>query len=218
METNDNAANNDMNVQQPQGDNQQPAAQPTPQPAAPANDDKGAAPQQGTMLGGQQQQQPAATGAPEAYDFKASIPEGVEMDEQITKEFSDLSRSMNLTNEQANQMAAYGIKYAQQVADAVRGQYNEQVTKWGEAAKAEMGANFNAVMSKAGAGIEAVEKVVPGIRQALNETGAGNRIEVIRAFEMLGGLVQADPGKLVNVTGTGASKEDETWYPNSNMK
>jgi len=217
METNDNAVNDNTNVPQPQGDNQQPAAQPTPQPAAPAND--GAAPQQGTMLGGQpQQQQPAPTGAPETYDFKATIPEGVEMDEQITKEFSDLSRSMNLTNEQANQMAAYGIKYAQQVADAVRGQINEQVSQWGEAAKAEMGANFNAVMSKAGAGIEAVEKVVPGIRQALNETGAGNRIEVIRAFEMLGGLVQADPGKLVNVTGTGVSKEDETWYPNSNMK
>ena len=218
METNDNAANNNMNAQQPQGTEQQPAAQPTPQPAAPANDDKGAAPQQGTMLGGQPQQQPAPTGAPETYDFKATIPEGVEMDEKITKEFSDLSRSMNLTNEQANQMAAYGIKYAQQVADAVRGQISEQVSQWGEAAKAEMGANFNAVMSKAGAGIEAVEKVVPGIRQALNETGAGNRIEIIRAFEMLGGLVQADPGKLVNVTGTGATKEDETWYPNSNMK
>lgn len=215
---NDNvAANNDMNAQQPQGGDQQPAAQTNPQPAAPANDNTNPAPQ-GTMLGGQPQQQPAPTGAPEAYDFAATIPEGVEMDEQITKEFSDLSRSMNLTNEQANQMAAYGIKYAQQVADAVRGQLNEQVSQWGEAARAEMGANFNAVMSKAGAGIEAVEKVVPGIRQALNETGAGNRIEVIRAFEMLGGLVQADPGKLVNVTGTGATKEDETWYPNSNMK
>ena len=217
METNDNAANNDMNAQQPQGDNQQPTAQQTPQPAAPANDDKGAA-TQGTMLGGQPQQQPAPTGAPEAYDFKATIPEGVDLDETITKEFSEIARGMNLTNEQANQMAAYGIKYAQQAVEAVRNEYNAKVTQWGEAAKAEMGANFDSVMTKAGAGIEAVEKMVPGIRQALNETGAGNRIEVIRAFEMLGGLVQADPGKLVNVTGTGANKEDETWYPNSNMK
>ena len=218
MDNNNAAANNDMNAQQPQGTEQQPVAQPTPQPAAPANDDKGAAPQQGTMLGGQPQQHPAPTGAPEAYDFKATIPEGVEMDEKITKEFSELSRGMNLTNDQANQMAAYGIKYAQQVADAIRGEYEAQVTKWGESARAEMGANFDSVMTKAGAGIEAVEKVVPGIRQALNETGAGNRIEVIRAFEMLGGLVQADPGKLVNVTGADTSKEDETWYPNSNMK
>jgi len=176
-----------------------------------------------TMLGGngttaQAEVKQEPTGAPEAYDFKATIPEGVEMDEVITKEYSDIARSMNLTNEQANQIAAYGIKYGQQIADAVRSQYNAEVTRWGEAARAEMGANFNAVMSTAGAGIEAVEKAVPGIRQALNETGAGNRIEVIKAFEMLGKLVQADPGKLVNVTGVGESKRDVTWYPNSNMK
>ena len=217
METNDNAANNDMNAQQPQGTDQQTSAQPTPQPAAPAND--GAAPQQVTMLGGKgstEQQTPA--GAPEAYDFKPSIPEGIEMDETITKEFSDIARGMNLTNEQANQMAAYGIKYAQQAVEAARNEYFARVSGWGEAAKADMGANFNAIMSTAGAGIEAAEKQIPGIRAALNETGAGNRIEVIRAFEMLGKLVQADPGRLVNVTGTGANKEDETWYPNSNMK
>jgi len=80
-----------------------------------------------------------------------------------------------------------------------------------------MGAEFNNVMSTAGAGIEAVEKVVPGIRQALNDTGAGNRIEVIRAFEMLGKLVQADPGKLVNAGGAAAPAKAQTWYPNSKM-
>ena len=216
MDNDNPAANDNTNEQQPQG-GQQTAAQPTPQPGAPANDNTN--PAQGTILGGKQEQQPAApAGAPEAYDFKATIPEGVELDEKITKEFSDLSRSMNLTNEQANQMAAYGIQYAQQVAEAARGEYNAQVAQWGEAAKAEMGANFEAVMTKAGAGIEAVEKAVPGIRQALNETGAGNRIEVIRAFEMLGQLVQADPGKMVNVTGSGEVNKPTTWYKNSNMK
>jgi hypothetical protein len=81
-----------------------------------------------------------------------------------------------------------------------------------------MGANFDSIMSTAGAGIEAVEKVVPGIRQALNETGAGNRIEVIKAFEMLGQLVQADPGKMVNAGGTvDQPKGATTWYPNSKM-
>lgn len=174
-----------------------------------------------TMLGGNgttTEQTPQETGAPESYDFKATIPEGVEMDEAITKEYSDIAKSMNLTNEQANQMAAYGIKYGQQIADAVRSQYNAEVQAWGEQAKAEMGAKFESTMSTAGAGIEAVEKVVPGIRKALNETGAGNRIEVIRAFEMLGQLVQADPGKMVNAGGTTAAPaKPQTWYPNSKM-
>ena len=173
-----------------------------------------------TMLGGNgttAEQTPQETGAPESYDFRATIPEGVDMDEAITKEYSDIARSMNLTNEQANQVAAFGIKYGQQIADAVRSQYNAEVKAWGEAAKAEMGAKFESTMSTAGAGIEAVEKVVPGIRKALNETGAGNRIEVIRAFEMLGQLVQADPGKMVNAGGTMEQAKPQTWYPNSKM-
>ena len=175
-----------------------------------------------TMLGGngttaEQTPQEAPAGAPENYDFKATIPEGVDMDEAITKEYSDIARSMNLTNEQANQVAALGIKYGQQVAEAARNQYNAEVKAWGEQAKAEMGAGFEKTMTTAGAGIEAVEKVVPGIRKALNETGAGNRIEVIRAFEMLGQLVQADPGKMVNAGGAMEQAKPQTWYPNSKM-
>lgn len=174
-----------------------------------------------TMLGGQgttAEQKPQEEAPAEVtYDFKATIPEGVDMDEAITKEYSEIARSMNLTNEQANQVAAFGIKYAQQVADTVRSQYNAEVKAWGEAAKAEMGAKFEDTMTTAGAGIEAVEKVVPGIRKALNETGAGNRIEVIRAFEMLGQLVQADPGKMVNAGGNMEQAKPQTWYPNSKM-
>ena len=174
-----------------------------------------------TMLGGNgttaEQTPQAPAGAPESYDFTATIPEGVEMDEAITKEYSEIARSVNMTNEQANQVAAFGIKYGQQIADAVRSQYNAEVKAWGEAAKAEMGAKFESTMSTAGAGIEAVEKVVPGIRKALNETGAGNRIEVIRAFEMLGQLVQADPGKMVNAGGAMEQAKPQTWYPNSKM-
>jgi len=196
-----------------------------PQPATePANIPADAAE---TMLGGtgttDQQKEPAAeakgtpAGAPEQYDFKATIPEGTEVDETITKEFSDIARGMNLTNEQANQMAAYGIRYGQQIADAVRSQYNAQVVGWGEQARAELGANLEKTMSTAGAGIEAAERQIPGLRQALNETGAGNRIEIIRLCEMLGRLVQADPGKLVNVTGAAAPTPAPTWYPNSKM-
>ena len=175
-----------------------------------------------TMLGGngttaEQTPQEAPAEVPEQYDFKATIPEGVDMDEAITNEYSEIARSMNLTNEQANKIAGFGIKYGQQIAEAVKSQYNAEVKAWGEAAKAEMGAGFEKTMTTAGAGIEAVEKVVPGIRKALNETGAGNRIEIIRAFEMLGRLVQADPGKMVNAGGAVPQAKPQTWYPNSKM-
>jgi len=208
-EENTNVANDSTNAPQTSQDNTatQPAGVDAPE----------------TMLGGngttEQQQAPGAeTQAPqEQYDFAATIPEGMDLDETITKEFSDIAHGLNLNNEQANQIAAYGIKYAQQAVDAVKAQYNAEVQQWGEAAKAEMGADMEKVMSTAGAGIEAAEKTIPGIRKALNETGAGNRIEVIRAFEMLGQLVMADPGKLANAGGTAAPTPAKTWYPNSDM-
>ena len=207
------AANDNTNVQT--------GADNTPQ-ATPAGDQKPADTNQapGTMLGGNpQQQQDTAqpAGAPESYDFKGTIPEGVEVDEALTKGFSDIARGMNLTNEQANQMAAFGFQYGQQIADAVRNQYNAEVTRWGEEAKQQLGADFEKVMSTAGAGLEAAEKVVPNIRKALNETGAGNRIEIIRAMEMLGQLVQADPGKLINAGTPAPAAQSKSWYDHSNM-
>ena len=208
MAENDAAVNNNMNEPQPQ-DNQQPAAEP--QPAAPANEGSGQ-----TILGGEQKQAEPA-GAPEAYDFKESIPEGVEMDEAITKDFTEIARSMNLTNAQANQLAAYGIKYGQTVAAAAQQQRVAEVEQWGKDAKESLGADFDKVMVTAAAGIEAVEKTVPNIRQALNETGAGNRIEIIRMCEILGQLVKSDPGQLINAGGAPQPASNETWYKNSKM-
>ena len=195
--------------------NVQPAANDTATPqATPAPADNQQQNVTNTMLGGDkpQQQEPAPAGAPEAYDFTSTIPEGVEIDEALSKGFSDLARGMNLTNEQANQMAKFGFDFGQQVAQAVTAQYNAEVAQWGDAAKKELGADFDKVMATAGAGIEAVEKVVPNIRQALNETGAGNRIEIIRAMEMLGQLVQADPGKIINAGTPAVNQASKTWY------
>lgn len=203
------AANDNTNVQPGATGNA-----PDVTPAAGEQKETNQAPE--TMLGGNPQ--PKSEGAPEAYDFKATIPEGVEVDEALTKDFSEIAKGMNLTNEQANQVAAFGFKYGQQVADAVRNQYNAEVARWGEEAKQQLGADFEKVMTTCGAGLEAVEKVVPNIRQALNETGAGNRIEIIRAMEMLGKLVQADPGKMINAgTAAPAPTQTKSWYDHSNM-
>ena len=210
-ETITNAANDNTNAPQPETE--------------PANIPADAAE---TMLGGNgttdpkepeaKEQEIKPADAPEQYDFKATIPEGVDMDEQVTKDFSERARSMNMTNDQANKGAAFGIKYGQQIAEAVRSQYTQQVADWGNAAKAELGANMDKTLQVAGAGIEAAEKTIPGLRQALNETGAGNRIEIIRLCEMLGHLTMADPGKLVNVSGAGPEPTPApTWYPNSKM-
>lgn len=170
----------------------------------------------GTLLGGNDK--PAApAGAPDQYDYTAAIPEGMQVDQQLADGFSVIAREMNLTNDQANKIAAYGIQYGQQVAQAMQQQLDAEVAGWGEAAKKELGADFDKTMQLCGAALEAVEKQVPGIRKALNETGAGNRIEVIKVMRLMGELVQSDPGKLANLGGA-AKPENESWYNNSKMQ
>lgn len=214
MDNEAKAAANDNTNAQPALNDTAPQATPTPADNRP----QGVTGTE-TMLGSDkpQQQEPAPAGAPEAYDFTSTIPEGVEIDEALTKGFTEIAKGLNLTNEQANQMAKFGFEYGQQVAQAVTAQYNAEVAQWGEAAKKELGADFDKVMATAGAGLEAVEKVVPNIRQALNETGAGNRIEIIRAMEMLGQLVQGDPGKTINAGTPAPAAQSKTWYDHSNM-
>lgn len=150
--------------------------------------------QEGTVLGNVHSESTPA-GAPESYDFTGSLPEGMELDEKEVGDFGALCRELNLTNEQANKLAAYGFGYAQRGFDAYNTQREAEITGWGDEAKKELGSKYNETLSLAGVGIEALEKTVPGIREALNVTGAGNRIEFIHAFAMLGKLVQEDPGK-----------------------
>lgn len=179
-----------------------------PQQTTPQDDGQQATQQntQGTIAGG------AGQGVPETYDFKGSLPEGAELDETVAKEFGDLCKNMNLTNAQANDLAKYGYGYAQNIAQAVQDAHVKEMEQWGVDAKKELGANFDATVKLVGTAVEALEKTIPGIRQVLNETGAGNRLEVIQALAQFGKLVQEDHGTEGKTT---AGKTDNM-YPNTN--
>ena len=128
----------------------------------------------------------------EAYDFKSVVPEGMEYDAQQAEAFSAVARDMKLSGEQAQKLAAYGMNYAGQIADAVNQQRINEINGWAEESKKELGVDFDHVMQQAAAGLEAVEKAVPNIRSVLNYTGAGNRIEMIRMLSFVGELTKED--------------------------
>lgn len=128
----------------------------------------------------------------EAYDFKSVVPEGMEYNEQQAEAFSAVARDMKLSGEQAQKLAAYGMNYAGQIADAVNQQRINEINGWAEESKKELGVDFDHVMQQAAAGLEAVEKAVPNIRSVLNYTGAGNRIEMIRMLSFVGELTKED--------------------------
>lgn len=161
--------------------------------------------QQGTLLGGAEQEA--------AWDFRGVVPEGMQYDEATASAYSAVAKEIGLTGEQAQKLAAYGMQYARDGISAMREAQAQQIAGWADATRKELGSEFDATVRRAGTGIEAIERSIPGLRQALNETGAGNRIELVKAFALVGQLVGED-----NFRGFGtAASATTTKYPNTNF-
>ena len=174
--------------------------------AAEAEKQETAGDKPGTILGGTEEET--------AWDFRGLVPEGMAYDEQAASAYAAVAKEAGLTGAQAQKLASYGMKYAQEGIAAMTRAYAEEVSGWAASAKSELGASFDSTVKTAGTGIEAMEKSIPGLRQALNETGAGNRVELIRAFALIGNLVGED-----NFRGFGAATEAKSArYPNTNFE
>lgn len=151
-------------------------------------------------------------GAPESYDFTPSLPDGAEPDQDTANAFGEICRGMNLTNDQANDLAKYGYTFGQNILAKAEEARMAQRTQWAEETKKALGADYDKTVSACGSGVEYVERHgFPNIRQALNETGAGNRVEIVQALAMLGRLVREDQG-----AGAAAQAKKDDLYPNTN--
>ncbi len=211
---------NNQNINTGTGTQVEPQTEPTTQ-VEPTTEPQGAPKQAepSTLAGGagepgtQAEPQAEPQGAPENYDFTSSLPEGGELDEEIATSFGELCRGMNLTNEQANQMASYGYQYAETIRNAMEEERVNEVKTWGDTARKELGADFDKTVALCGTGVEHIARTIPNIRQVLNETGAGNRIEIIKVFATLGKLLKEDGG--VGGNGVGAAVDNP--YPNTNF-
>ena len=155
--------------------------------------------QQGTILGGSggdtntdQNTEPAE---PTVYDFTQAF-EGGEVDQTIADEFSKMLNGVGATQEQAVELAKFGSKYATDLVSAYETQkqqaLDEQYKGYAETAKETLGVKFDETVSQAAAGVEAVEKTIPNIREILAENGLGNRLEVIQLFAHIANMASED--------------------------
>lgn len=152
------------------------------------------------------------TNAPDTYDFSGIVPDGMEYDAKSAQEYGAIARECGLNQEQASKIASYGMQFMQNGVNAAMAQVAATQAKWGEDAKAQLGADFDKTVARAAVGINRLERSVPNLRQVLNETGAGNRIEMIRLMAAIGDLVGEDNGH--GVPGYGGEK---SLYPNTNF-
>lgn len=152
--------------------------------------------QQSTILGGNggdtnTDQSAEAT----VYDFSTAF-EGGEVDQTIADEFSKMLNGVGATQEQALEMAKFGNQYATNLVTAYENQrqeaLNAQYKGYADNAREVLGNKFDATVSQAAAGVEAVEKTIPNIREILAENGLGNRVEVIQLFAHIANMASED--------------------------
>lgn len=181
--------------------------------AKPENPDAGADGRK-TILGGDGENPPEqSAGVPEAYDFKGIVPEGMDYDEQSAAAFGEIAKKAGLSQEQASTIAAYGMQYMQQGVDAAVQAIRETQEGWAQEARTQLGGQFDATVAKAAAARNALAEKIPGLTAMLNETGAGNRIEMIRLMAAFGDLIGEDGGDR-----SGGAGVEKSIYPNTDFK
>lgn len=129
------------------------------------------------------------------YDFSTAF-EGGEVDQTIADEFSKMLNGVGATQEQALEMAKFGNQYATNLVTAYENQkqeaLNAQYKGYADNAREVLGNKFDDTVSQAAAGVEAVEKTIPNIREILAENGLGNRVEVIQLFAHIANMASED--------------------------
>ena len=166
----------------------------------------------GTILGGAGEGENPAAAVPDAYDFKSIVPDGMDYDEASAAAFGEVAKKAGLSQEQASTIAAYGMQYMQQGVDAAVQAMHETRSAWAEEARTALGGDFDAQVAKAAAGRDALSAKIPGLVDMLNETGAGNRIEMIRLMAAVSELVGEDGAA------TGAAGGETSIYPNTDFR
>ena len=168
-------------------------------------------PSGGTLLSGAGK----ATGAPDTYDFTASLPEGMELDQDTADSFGELARGMNLTNDQANELAKFGYDWAGKVGEAYQKAQQEEADANAAAAMKELGKDFEPTVARAGVLMNYLERQIPGIRDSFAGSAVFSSLPMLKAFALLGDLISEDGGIKTN---TAAATKEDNPYPNTDWE
>lgn len=185
-----------------------------------ANDNTNTPNAEETASATEQQTDVAESSVPESYDFAEFCVDGVELDAERAEQYSEVLKEAGMSQEQANAVTKYGLAYAQEVAQEVATQYEQtraqEIEGWADETRAELGGQFDATVAQAAIGVTYMEKNIPQLREMLDATGFGNRVEAIRLFAQIGQMVAEDDGR-ANRGGTANTSDVAGFYKNTNF-
>ncbi len=132
------------------------------------------------------------TGAPEKYeDFK--VLEGRELDAEGLKEFHEIAKDLDLSQEQAQKLVDFQAKFAEAQDKQVAGTWAKMRTDWLNESKADAeigGQKYDESIELAKKGLDKFG--TPKLRELFDTFGIGNHPEVIRAWAHVGGSLGED--------------------------
>ena len=134
---------------------------------------------------------PAAPPRPTYTEFK--LPEGVTADAESLKPATELFAETGLSQEQAQKFIDLAMARESAAAQRSVQAFVDLQNQWVSEIKADPGIGGGKLKASLAAAARALDHLdVPGLREALNFTGAGNHPAVVKAFVRLGQLISED--------------------------
>jgi hypothetical protein len=148
---------------------------------------------------------------PEAYDLK--MPEGVELDQAATTEFTAIAKELKLDQAAAQKLADIGAKMAQRQADA----HAQLVETWTEQVKTDKEIGGDKLAENLGVARKAIDTFgSPELKALLNSTGLGNHPEVVKLAFKVGKAISEDGFVSGSPKGNTTNDPAKKLFPNMN--
>lgn len=156
--------------------------------------------------------------APERYEIK--LPEGSAIGDKEIEKISELARKLDLTNDQAVELASLHNAFALESSKALDSEAEATVKEWHDAVLADPelgGKNFDTTRKHAQAAMSKIG--TRALQEVLDDTGLGNHPELVRVFAKIGKAMEEDAFVAAQKSATPAAKtRAETLFPNQGKR
>lgn len=151
---------------------------------------------------------------PETYEF--TMPEGMEMDQELADAAGPIFKELGLTQEQANKLTEMYAGRLQAQQKAATDAFNNQLEGWANELKADKdfgGEKFN---ENSDIAFKAMEKFAGDdfdeLKGIMDSTGIGNFPPLVRMFYRIGLAIKDDGGGDEGVAPTGQRSPEQLLY------
>lgn len=153
-------------------------------------------------------------GAPDNYtDFKFA--NGLEADTEVTGEFKQVAKELNLSQEKAQKLVDLQNKLMQNQGKRFQAEWEKTQNDWKKATTEDKEIGGPKLQENLSVAKKALDKFsTPALNQLIEETGMGNNVEFIRLLVKVGSTIKEDT---MNVNGgdtAGVKDPAKVLFPN----